>query len=120
MMMTQVKAAMMMTTPTQIQMHLCQLLVAKRVIITAAMVTATFVVIEDIGHPDVLIDTKKWYFPSSELDFTEEVDSCSGKSVSKGGLSPPRVGFAASSEARAVIETQGKGNVLNFSSLSIN
>ena len=50
---------------------------------------------------------KKWYFPSSELDFTEEVDSCSGKSVSKGGLYPPRVGLAASSEARAVIETQG-------------
>ena len=48
-----------------------------------------------------------WYFPSSELDFTEEVDSCSGKSVSKGGLYPPRVGLAASSEARAVIETQG-------------
>ena len=49
----------------------------------------------------------KWYFPTSEMDFTEEVDSCSGKSVSKGGLYPPRVGFAASSEARAVIETQG-------------
>ena len=47
------------------------------------------------------------YFPSSEMDFTEEVDSCSGKSVSKGGLYPPRVGLAASSEARAVIETQG-------------
>ena len=59
MMMTQVKAAMMMTTPTQIPMHLCQLLVAKRAIITAAMVIATFVVIEGIGHPDVLIDTKK-------------------------------------------------------------
>ena len=57
--MTQVKAATVMTTPTQIQMHLCQLLVAKRVIITAAMVIATFVVIEGIGHPDVLIDTKK-------------------------------------------------------------
>ena len=57
--MTQVKAAMMMTTPTQIQMHLCQLLVAKRVIITAAMGIATFVVIEGIGHPDVLIDTNK-------------------------------------------------------------
>ena len=41
------------------------------------------------------------------MDFTEEVDSCSGKSVSKGGLYPPRVGLAASSEARAVIETQG-------------
>ena len=40
------------------------------------------------------------------MDFTEEVDSCSGKSVSKGGLYPPRVGLAASSEARAVIETQ--------------
>ena len=40
------------------------------------------------------------------MDLTEEVDSCSGKSVSKGGLYPPRVGFAASSEARAVIETQ--------------
>ena len=49
----------------------------------------------------------KCYFPSSEMDFTEEVDSCSGKSVSKGGLYPPRVGLAASSEARAVIETQG-------------
>ena len=59
MMMTQVKAATVMTTQTQIQMHLCQLLVAKRVIITAAMVIATFVVIEGIGHPDVLIDTKK-------------------------------------------------------------
>ena len=57
MMMTQVKAVTMMTTPTQ--MHLCQLLVAKRAIITAAMVIATFVVIEGIGHPDVLIDTKK-------------------------------------------------------------
>ena len=41
------------------------------------------------------------------MDFTEEVDSCSGKSVSKGGLYTPRVGLAASSEARAVIETQG-------------
>ena len=41
------------------------------------------------------------------MDFTEEVDSCSGKSVSKGGLYPPRVGLAASSEARAVIETHG-------------
>ena len=41
------------------------------------------------------------------MDFTEEVDSYSGKSVSKGGLYPPRVGLAASSEARAVIETQG-------------
>ena len=49
----------------------------------------------------------KWYFPSSELDFTEEVDSCSGKSVSKGGLYPPRVGLYIPSEARAVIETQG-------------
>ena len=27
-----------------------------------------------------------WYFPTSEKDFTEEVVSCSGKSVSKGGL----------------------------------
>ena len=52
-------------------------------------------------------NAEEWYFPSSELDFTEEVDSCSGKSVSKGGLYPPRVGLAASSEARAVIETQG-------------
>ena len=49
---------------------------------------------------------QKWYFPSSELDFTEEVDSCSGKSVSKGGIYPPRVGLYIPSEARAVIETQ--------------
>ena len=60
MMMTQVKAVTMMTTPTQIPMHLCQLLVAKRAIITAAMVIATFVVIEGIGHLDVLTDTKKF------------------------------------------------------------
>ena len=53
------------------------------------------------------IASEECYFPSSEMDFTEEVDSCSGKSVSKGGLYPPRVGLAASSEARAVIETQG-------------
>ena len=66
MMMTQVKAVTMMTTPTQIPMHLCQLLVAKRAIITAAMVIATFVVIEGIGHPDVLIDTEKsFYLPMS-------------------------------------------------------
>ena len=40
------------------------------------------------------------------MDFTEEVDSYSGKSIFEGGLYPPRVGLAASSEARAVIETQ--------------
>ena len=49
----------------------------------------------------------EWLFPTWETDFTEEVFFCSGKSVSKGGLYPPRVGLAASSEARAVIETQG-------------
>ena len=49
----------------------------------------------------------QWSFPTWDTDFTEEVDSCSGKSVSKGGLYPPRVGLAASSEARAVIKTQG-------------
>ena len=27
-----------------------------------------------------------WYFPTSEKDVNEEVFSCSGKSVSKGGL----------------------------------
>ena len=46
---------------------------------------------------NVQIDTKtlefviqqhkiEWYFPTSEKDFTEEVVSWSGKSVSKGGL----------------------------------
>ena len=69
--MTQVKAAMMMTTPTQIQMHLCQLLVAKRVIITAAMGIATFVVIEGIGHPDVLIDTKLFTYLCQFCDFSK-------------------------------------------------
>ena len=50
---------------------------------------------------------KNCYFPLSYMDFTQEVDCCSGKSVSEGGLYPPRVSLAASSEARAVIETQG-------------
>ena len=48
------------TTPTRIQMLLCQLLKAKKAIIMAAMVIATFVVIEGIGHLDVLTDTKKF------------------------------------------------------------
>ena len=56
-------------------------------------------------HSDT--DIRDWLFPTWETDFTEEVFFCSGKSVSKGGLYPPRVGLAASSEARAVIETQG-------------
>ena len=50
------------TTPTRIQMLLCQLLKAKRDIIMAATVIATFVVIEGIGHLDVLTDTKKSHF----------------------------------------------------------
>ena len=37
----------------------------------------------------------------------EDLFSTSGRSVSKGGDLLPRVGFTASSEARAVIETQG-------------
>ena len=60
-----------------------------------------------VSSSSVIAEGKECYFPSSEMDFTEEVDSCSGKSVSKGGLYPPRVGLYIPSEARAVIETQG-------------
>ena len=50
---------------------------------------------------------QKCPFPSSEMKKREDFFSISGRSVSKGGTLLQRVGFTATSEARAVIETQG-------------
>ena len=41
---------------------------------------------ENVDQNELSIKDKEWYFPTSEKDVTEEVVSCSGKSVSKGGL----------------------------------